>query len=56
MTIAGNVPFNRRTARIVGRSTPAGFRAMRRSRGRLQLIRGSLQLPGFVLLTLGILL
>lgn len=54
VTIAGNVPINLRTGRIVGRKAPEGFIAMRRRWDAFQFVRGSLQLVGFVLATLGI--
>lgn len=54
VTIAGNVPINLRTGRIAGRRAPEGFIAMRRRWDAFQLVRGSLQLVGFVLATLGI--
>lgn len=54
VTIAGNVPINLRTGRITGRIAPEGFIAMRRRWDVFQLVRGSLQLVGFVLATIGI--
>ena len=54
VTIAGNVPINLRTGRIVGRKAPEGFITMRRRWDAFQLVRGSLQLLGFVLATIGI--
>ncbi|MGO1182207.1 MAG: anthrone oxygenase family protein [Micrococcaceae bacterium] len=55
VTIAGNVPINLRTGRIRRTTAPEGFIAMRRRWDLFQLIRGSLQLAGFILVTLGIL-
>lgn len=54
VTIAGNVPINLRTGRITGRTAPEGFIAMRRRWDAFQFVRGSLQLVGFVLATIGI--
>ena len=54
VTIAGNVPINLRTGRISERTAPEGFIAMRRRWDVFQLIRGSLQLVGFILITIGI--
>ena len=54
VTIAGNVPINLRTGRITDRTAPEGFIAMRRRWDVFQLVRGSLQLVGFVLVTVGI--
>ena len=54
VTIAGNVPINLRTGRIADRTAPEGFIAMRRRWDVFQLVRGSLQLIGFVLVTTGI--
>ncbi|ANI90909.1 anthrone oxygenase family protein [Dietzia timorensis] len=54
VTIAGNVPINLRTGRITDRTAPEGFIAMRRRWDLFQLVRGSLQLVGFVLVTVGI--
>lgn len=54
VTIAGNVPINLRTGRIDDRTAPKGFIAMRRRWDVFQLIRGSLQLVGFMLVTVGI--
>lgn len=54
ITIAGNVPINLRTGRINQDTAPEGFIAMRRRWDTFQLIRASLQLLGFVLVTVGI--
>lgn len=54
VTIAGNVPINLRTGRITGRMAPEGFITMRRRWDAFQFVRGSLQLVGFVLATIGI--
>lgn len=53
VTIAGNVPINRRTARIRGGAPPPGFRRMRRRWDALQGVRSSLQLLGFLLAAVG---
>ncbi|MGB4777232.1 anthrone oxygenase family protein [Microbacterium sp.] len=55
VTIAGNVPINLRTGRIRQDTAPEGFIAMRRRWDVFQLTRASLQLAGFVLITIGIL-
>ncbi|GAB3116677.1 hypothetical protein GCM10027055_26620 [Janibacter alkaliphilus] len=54
VTIIGNVPINLRTGRIHAERAPEGFIAMRRRWDVFQLIRGSLQLVGFVLVTVGV--
>lgn len=54
VTIIGNVPINLRTGRINEEAAPEGFLAMRRRWDVFQLIRGSLQLLGFVFVTFGI--
>jgi Domain of unknown function (DUF1772). len=54
VTIVGNVPINLRTGRISQAAAPEGFIAMRRRWDVFQLVRGSLQLLGFVLITVGI--
>lgn len=54
VTIIGNVPINLRTGRIDQDTAPAGFITMRRRWDAFQLIRGSLQLVGFILVTIGI--
>jgi hypothetical protein len=54
VTILGNVPINLRTGRIDEETAPEGFIAMRRRWDAFQLTRGSLQLLGFVLVTLGV--
>lgn len=54
VTIAGNVPINLRSGRITDRPAPGGFIAMRRRWDLFQLVRGSLQLVGFALVTIGI--
>lgn len=54
VTINGNVPINLRTGRIDQASAPEGFIAMRRRWDAFQLIRGSLQLLAFILVTFGI--
>lgn len=51
VTVAGNVPINVRTGRI-GEDVPEGFLQMRRKWDIFQIIRGSLQLIGFVLVVL----
>ncbi|MFL4472640.1 anthrone oxygenase family protein [Paeniglutamicibacter sp. MACA_103] len=53
-TILGNVPINLRTFRIKGARAPKGFIPMRRRWDIYQAIRGSLQLAGFVLVSIGI--
>ena len=54
VTIVGNVPINLRTGRITDGTLPEGFIAMRRRWDVFQVIRASLQLVGFVLVTVGI--
>lgn len=54
VTILGNVPINLRTGRIAQNDAPAGFIAMRRRWDAFQLVRASLQLIGFALVTIGI--
>lgn len=54
VTIIGNVPINLRTGRIDQETAPDGFIAMRRRWDAFQLVRGSLQLVGFILVTIGI--
>ncbi|RRD07375.1 DUF1772 domain-containing protein [Arachnia propionica] len=54
VTIIGNVPINLRTGRIDQGAAPPGFIAMRRRWDVFQLIRGSLQLVGFILVAIGI--
>lgn len=54
VTIIGNVPINLRTGRITEKAAPEGFIAMRRRWDVFQIIRASLQLIGFVLVTIGI--
>lgn len=53
VTIAGNVPINLRTGRIREQRAPEGFLSMRRRWDFYQLIRGSLQLLGFMLVVVG---
>ncbi|MDO5051631.1 MAG: DUF1772 domain-containing protein [Pseudoclavibacter sp.] len=53
VTIAGNVPINRRTGRIRGGTPPPGFLRMRRRWDALQGVRGGLQLLGFLLVAAG---
>lgn len=53
VTIAGNVPINIRTGQIREQQAPEGFLEMRRRWDVFQLIRGSLQLLGFVLVVCG---
>ncbi|MBM7815467.1 hypothetical protein JOE56_000161 [Brevibacterium paucivorans] len=53
VTIVGNVPINLRTGRIDQEVAPEGFIAMRRRWDVFQLTRGSLQLLGFILVTIG---
>ena len=55
VTIIGNVPINARTGRISADTAPAGFIAMRRRWDAFQIVRASLQLLGFVLVTIGVL-
>ena len=55
VTIIGNVPINARTGRISADTAPAGFIAMRRRWDVFQIVRASLQLLGFVLVTIGVL-
>src|SRR5699024_10473206 len=55
VTIIGNVPINARTGRISADTAPAGFIAMRRRWDVFQIARASLQLLGFVLVTIGVL-
>ena len=54
VTILGNVPINLRTGRITQHTAPKDFIAMRRRWDAYQLIRGTLQLLGFILITIGI--
>lgn len=54
VTIIGNVPINLRTGRITTDAAPAGFVAMRRRWDAFQLVRGSLQLIGFVLVAIAV--
>ncbi|GAA1851516.1 anthrone oxygenase family protein [Brevibacterium marinum] len=54
VTIIGNVPINLRTGRIPEASAPEGFIAMRRRWDAFQIVRATLQLVGFVLVTIGI--
>lgn len=54
VTIVGNVPINLRTGRIDQGAAPEGFIAMRRRWDAFQLTRGSLQLLGFILVTIGL--
>lgn len=54
VTIIGNVPINHRTGRIRETSAPDDFLAMRRRWDAFQIARASLQLIGFVLVTIGI--
>ncbi|MGO1949650.1 MAG: anthrone oxygenase family protein [Mycobacteriaceae bacterium] len=54
VTIIGNVPINLRTGRIDQEGVPEGFIAMRRRWDVFQLSRASLQLLGFILVTVGI--
>lgn len=51
VTIAGNVPINQRTRRMV--EAPESFIHMRRRWDLFQAVRGTLQLAGFVLVVLG---
>jgi hypothetical protein len=53
-TILGNVPINIRTFRIKGTEAPKDFVPMRRRWDLYQTFRGSLQLAGFVLISVGI--
>lgn len=54
VTIFGNVPINVRTGHLPSGDAPEGFITMRRRWDIFQLTRGSLQLVGFILVTLGI--
>lgn len=54
VTIIGNVPINLRTGRLTEKAAPEGFIAMRRRWDVFQIVRASLQLVGFVLVTIGI--
>lgn len=54
VTIIGNVPINLRTGRIAKTSAPEGFIAMRRRWDAFQIVRATLQLVGFILVTIGI--
>lgn len=54
VTIIGNVPINLRTGRIKQNTAPEGFIAMRRKWDIFQFIRGSLQLIGFILISIGL--
>lgn len=54
VTIVGNIPINTRTGRIDQETAPEGFIALRRRWDLFQLTRASLQLVGFVLLTIGV--
>src|SRR5699024_7640713 len=55
VTIIGNVPINARTGRISADTAPAGFIAMRRRWDVFQIVRASLHLHGFALVTIGVL-
>lgn len=54
VTILGNVPINARTGRISEKAAPKGFIVMRRRWDVFQIVRASLQLLGFVLVTIGV--
>lgn len=54
VTIIGNVPINARTGRIAEEAAPEGFIAMRRRWDAFQIVRASLQLLGFVFVTIGV--
>lgn len=54
VTIIGNVPINSKTGRIDSETAPEGFIAMRRRWDKFQLARASLQLLGFILVTIGV--
>jgi len=54
VTIIGNVPINLRTGRIREASAPEDFIAMRRRWDVFQIVRATLQLIGFVLVTIGV--
>ena len=54
VTIFGNVPINKATGNITETSASKKFLAMRRTWDRYQLIRGSLQVLGFVLIVVGV--
>lgn len=54
VTIVGNVPINLRTGRIRQDSAPEGFISLRRKWDVFQLVRGSLQLIGFIFVTIGL--
>lgn len=54
VTIFGNVPINAQTGRITETTATKEFIAMRRRWDKYQLVRGSLQVIGFVLVVLGV--
>src|SRR5699024_337421 len=54
VTIIGNVTINLRTGRIRETSAPEDFIAMRRRWDVFQIVRATLQLIGFVLVTIGV--
>lgn len=54
VTIVGNVPINLRTGQIRATRAPEGFIAMRRRWDLFQLVRGSLQLLGFLLVAVAV--
>jgi len=54
VTIFGNVPINKATGDITETSASKKFLSMRRTWDRYQLIRGSLQVLGFVLIVIGV--
>lgn len=54
VTIFGNVPINAQTKRITETTATKEFIAMRRRWDKYQLVRGSLQVIGFVLVVLGV--
>lgn len=54
VTIFGNVPINAQTGRITETTATKEFITMRRRWDKYQLVRGSLQVIGFVLVVLGV--
>ena len=54
VTIFGNVPINAQTGRITETTATKEFIALRRRWDKYQLVRGSLQVIGFILVVLGL--
>lgn len=54
VTIFGNVPINAQTGRITETTATKEFIALRRRWDKYQLVRGSLQVIGFILVVLGV--